>query len=420
MAARPSAAARPGRQPRQRLHGDRVTCRVDQLAKTEVECQVRARERGFAAQPIGDDRVGVRLAEHRESLAEPLDVGRLPGFPREQVLGDHARLTREALGEIRVGELGLRDVHRRIERAVDAHLDQLHERRHVAGHERAYSFSHWAAPGKSCSAMAASVATSTHSNAASPSEPARRRPIPHHLVASFRLRGDDPSDGLPAFLAAAGSQVDLRQPHQQFRVGDDAVEKRKGPVELGPAQVASDELATRHDVGGVLVERPLQDLHRLVAPAARVVRRRDGLELRRRRGELDGALERPGVEQLPHELGADGLVPGSIATASPRTRIDSSAFSRRRNSSAICSSRSMASRRLPSSAAALAADTAASRSLGSSTPSRSWIRPRRSCLPFQGGGRRCSRARPWRRRRAPVARLSRPSAGRRGRGRATA
>ena len=84
------------------------------LVEERVAAQVGAHERRLAAQPRGDQRVGIRLAEQHERAAEPLDVRVVPRLARDEILGDEARLGRGAGGDVGVGQLRLRAVHRRL------------------------------------------------------------------------------------------------------------------------------------------------------------------------------------------------------------------------------------------------------------------------------------------------------------------
>ena len=94
--------------------------------------QFIAHERRLAAQERRDDAVGLRFAEQRQRPAEAFDVRRVPGLVRDQILGDEPRLARLAGFDIGVGQLRLRAVHRRLEAAIDADLDEPHEGRNVA------------------------------------------------------------------------------------------------------------------------------------------------------------------------------------------------------------------------------------------------------------------------------------------------
>ena len=80
-------------------------------------------------EPIRNDRVRVLDLEQHQRAAEPLDVRPLPRLAGDEILGDDACLERLACVEIGVRELDLRLVHRRLEPAVDADLDQLEQRR---------------------------------------------------------------------------------------------------------------------------------------------------------------------------------------------------------------------------------------------------------------------------------------------------
>ena len=58
----------------------------------------------------------------------------LPRLARHEILGDEPRFGRLAGLDVGVGQLRLRAVHRRLEAAVDADLDQPHQRRDVVRH----------------------------------------------------------------------------------------------------------------------------------------------------------------------------------------------------------------------------------------------------------------------------------------------
>ena len=110
---------------------------LDRIVEDDALVQVHlvgGHERAVAAQPIGDDRVGVGFAQHLEGATEALDVGAVPRLTGHEILADDARLEAAAGVEVGVGELGLRGVHRRLEAAVDADLDQPHQRDDVAAH----------------------------------------------------------------------------------------------------------------------------------------------------------------------------------------------------------------------------------------------------------------------------------------------
>ena len=96
--------------------------------------QVGAHERRLAAQTRRDQGVGIGLAEQHQRAPEALDVRVVPRLPRHEVLGDEPRFGGRAGGDVGVRELRLRAVHRRLEAAVDADLDQPHERRNVVRH----------------------------------------------------------------------------------------------------------------------------------------------------------------------------------------------------------------------------------------------------------------------------------------------
>ena len=111
------------------LHGRR---RHERRQIVRIERHVGAHEGRFAAEPLGNQRVGVRLVHQHEGAPEPFDVGALPRLARHEVLGDDARFRRRPGRDVGVGELRLRAVHRRFEPAVDADLDQPHQGRHVS------------------------------------------------------------------------------------------------------------------------------------------------------------------------------------------------------------------------------------------------------------------------------------------------
>ena len=71
-------------------------------------------------QPLGDDRVGIGLAERDEDAAQPIGVRRRARIAQQQVLGDDAGLLRFAGVEIGLRQLLLRGGQRRVEVAVDA------------------------------------------------------------------------------------------------------------------------------------------------------------------------------------------------------------------------------------------------------------------------------------------------------------
>ena len=79
---------------------------------------------------------GIGLSQQLQRTAETLEVRSVPRLARDQILGDEAGLRGEAAGEIGVGQMGLSAVHRRLEPAVDADLDQTHQCGDVIGNAR--------------------------------------------------------------------------------------------------------------------------------------------------------------------------------------------------------------------------------------------------------------------------------------------
>ncbi len=93
----------------------------------EIE-RVGGQERAFPAQPLRDDGVRVAFPQHDERAAEPLEIRPVPRLARHEVLADDAGLEAAPDFQIGVGQLRLRLVHRRFELAVDADVDQPHQR----------------------------------------------------------------------------------------------------------------------------------------------------------------------------------------------------------------------------------------------------------------------------------------------------
>ena len=96
--------------------------------------EIDAEKRGLAAQPLGDDTVDVRFAQQCERAPKALDVGTLPWLPRHEIFGDDARFSTRAKGQVGIGQLRLRAVHRGLEPAVHADFHQPHQRGNVVGH----------------------------------------------------------------------------------------------------------------------------------------------------------------------------------------------------------------------------------------------------------------------------------------------
>ena len=70
--------------------------------------RIGGHERRLAAQSLGDEPFGIRLARQLERAAETFQVGAVPRLARNQILGDEPRLRRLSAGDIGVGQKRLR------------------------------------------------------------------------------------------------------------------------------------------------------------------------------------------------------------------------------------------------------------------------------------------------------------------------
>ena len=107
--------------------------RLGHVVEQRSAGQVGAHERRLAAQPRRDQAVGIFFAEQHQRPAEALDVRLVPGLARHEILGDEPRFGRLTALDVGVGQLRLRAEHRRLQPAVHADLDQMHEGGDVIG-----------------------------------------------------------------------------------------------------------------------------------------------------------------------------------------------------------------------------------------------------------------------------------------------
>ncbi len=101
-----------------------------------LEERIMRHERRLSAQSLGDERVGIGDAKHHERPPKTIDVRRLPGLSRDEILGDDPCLGGLVGGEVGVGQLLLGIVHGLLEPTVDADFHQLEQRRNLARHAR--------------------------------------------------------------------------------------------------------------------------------------------------------------------------------------------------------------------------------------------------------------------------------------------
>ncbi len=194
--------------------------------------EIGAGERRLTAQPLGDDGVDIGFAEQRERPPEPLDVRPVPRLARDQILGNHPRLDARPDRQIRVGQLRLRAVHGGFETAVDADLDQPHQRRNVVRHAvdelvqrggcRAPFVGGNRGPGRDLDALVSRVRIDFGHRA--PEDDQRVAPIGivhEHLLQQRRAFGDAPV-----------AKLHFSQQPQQLRIvpGDFGVSRLRAPA----------------------------------------------------------------------------------------------------------------------------------------------------------------------------------------------
>ena len=272
--------------------------------------QVGAHERRFAAEPRRDQGVGIFLAEQHQGAAEPFDVGLVPRLPRHEILGDEPRLGRLPALDVGVRQLRLRAVHRRLEPAVDADFDEMHQRRNVIGHARDEFLQDGGG------ARPVRRGDRGRGGELDDDEPGLRRlfgDAPSQLRDLLAARGvflkQPPDDGEPFFELVA-AKLDVGDGQQQHGIARGGLggEVFGGGREIAAGDERPGELRRQLGVARVEGRRLAQRRERFVDAAGRFERGRDHPEL------LDAGrvLTRPGVvaggEVHVHQLLADLVV----------------------------------------------------------------------------------------------------------------